>query len=897
MLVPPRPALTARSSARLLRPVLVASLVACGWGEPEVAAPVVKAPAAWTGDALRATSGAHALVLDRLPMTLVLPETNRAVDEAERSAFVFKGEQIQNQEGGASTMPIPFYVPKAERRMAPAGMHVWVDGEEASFLTALGNGGRAKGPVWSFRGEDLWVRVGQGGMGGQSAKEVKVVNPNVLLTARRINWAEARADGMTDQQFVHYGMSTAPPATQERDASQQSREGLLLPAPATATWKDLTIPAGASFSAYLGMVPPPIASASDGAEVALVWIDASGEKELDRQKLPGRPASFIPWKLDLSNLSGKTGTLELRTTVGGNSVDDYVFIGSPEVVGASTGGTRHVVVIGVDTLRPDHLGVYGYDKPTSPEIDAWAKDAVVFDHAWTSAPRTRPSFRAATTGRLPLDAVCAKNIGGVFDDAGYATAGIVANPHLNPRFDFQAGFDMWWLDGDAKADDQVNRAVAWMKEQEGRDTYLFLHLMDPHLNYIAPKSYVDTFTQDLPPFPDGDTLPPPGQLGRAQIYGMMARDRLTDLDKKVIQARYNGEIAYTSHELGRLFEYLDSLDGETLVVLHSDHGEEFWEHGAFEHNHQIYDETTRGVLIVRPPGGTGGAGMHSDAPSTLQDIGATLYALAGLKDTPTTDGVDLTGAMRGEPFDADRAIPIAHIQYEADRWGIVWKGHKYILWTGTGRQELYDLTTDPHETNDLAATTDTRAYWEKLGIAHHIGVGDGWRIEVDLAKGADLDITLPAKAESAFVLDPELITHNPVNQEWGEVPPVQPEEVAAVTLSQDGQSVHVVAGSKGKGTLVVRFAATQAVNGVQVKGAKDTKTVSEGTTVIENSTLTFKAGVVIVPPESEFERMQQCVTRAGSVSELQMLQDLGYMTTHPGGSKPAPKADGHDRDD
>jgi arylsulfatase A-like enzyme len=830
-------------------------------------------------------------------MTLTLPETNRAADEAERSAFVFTGEQIQNQEGGASTMPIPFYVPKAERRMAPAGMHVWVDGEEASFLTALGNGGRAKGPVWSFRGEDLWVRAGQGGIGAQSVKEVKVVNPNVLLTARRLNWAEARADGMTDQQFVRYGMSTAPPATQERDASQQSREGLLLPAPATATWADLTLPEGAMFSAYLGMVPPPLDSASDGAEVVLVWTDASGERELDRQTLPGRSASFVPWKLDLGDLAGKTGTLTLRTLVGGNAIDDYVFVGSPAVVGKAAGGTRHVVVIGVDTLRPDHLGVYGYDKPTSPEIDAWAKDAVTFDHSWTSAPRTRPSFRAATTGRLPLDAVCAKNIGGVFDDAGYATAGIVANPHLNPRFDFQAGFDMWWLDGDAKADDQINRALDWLKEQRGRDTYLFLHLMDPHLNYIAPKSYVDQFTKDLPPFPDGDKLPPPGQLGRSQIYGMMARDRLTDLDKRVIQARYDAEIAYTSHELGRLFDYLDSLDGETVVVLHSDHGEEFWEHGGFEHNHQIYDDTTRGVLIIRPPGGTGGPGMHSDAPSTLQDIGPTLYALAGLKDTPATDGVDLSGAMRGEPFDPDRAIPIAHIQYEADRWGIVWKGHKYILWTGTGRQELYDLTSDPGETKDLAATVDTKAYWEKLGIAHHIGVGEGWRVEVDLAKGATLDIQLPAKAESAFVLDPELITHSPVNQEWGEVPPVQPDEVAAVTLSEDGQTVHVVAGSKGKGTLVVRFGAAAAVNGVVVRGAKDTKTVAEGTTVIENSTLTFKPGVVIVPPESEFDRMQQCVTRAGSVSERQMLERLGYMSSHPEGSGAAPKPDGHDRDD
>lgn len=873
---------TLRSAAPVAALALIAS---CTCGAPSAPPPPASIPAAWKGDVLPSATTNQALVLDRLPMELTLPEGNRAANESERSAFTFTGEQLRNQEGGAATTPIPFYVPKAERRMAPTGMRVWVDGKEASFLTSMGSGGRNKGPVWSFRGEDLYVRNGGG---FDSVKEIKVVNPHVLLSARRLNWAEAREDGMTDQQFVRYGMSTTTPAEGRGDGSQQSREGLLLPSPATASWKDVTLPANARFTAWLGMAPPPIASASDGAEVVLAWITADGETELGREKLTGAPVGFTPWSIDLAALSGKTGTLVLRTLAGGNSVDDYVFIGTPTVVGTPAGGPRRVVVIGVDTLRPDHLGMYGYDKPTSPELDAWAKDAVVFDAAWTSAPRTRPSFRAATTGRLPLDAVCAKNIGGVFDDAGFATAGIVANPHLNPRFDFQAGFDLWWLDGDAKVDTQVDRALAWLKEQEGRDAYLFLHVMDPHLNYVAPKSFADVFTAGLPPMPDDDKLPPAAQLGRAEVYRMMSRGRLSDLGKRYIQARYDAEVAYTSAELGRLFTYLDAQPGQTVVLLHSDHGEEFWEHGGFEHNHQIYNDTTKAVFVVKPPGGTGGGGMHTSAPATLQDIGPTLYALAGLTDTPPTDGVNLAPAMRGEPYDPDRAIPIAHIQYEMDRWGIVWKNQKYILWTGTGAEELYDLSTDPGELKDLAATTDTRPFWEKLAIAHHIGVGPGWRVEVDLAAGATFDVKLPAKADSAFVLDPELMTRNPVNQEWGEVPPLLAPDIATVTLSDDGLTVHVVGGPKGKGTLIVRFDAAQVADGVEVVGAKDTKKVAGSTVVVDNSTFTFKPGIVVVPPDSEFDRMQQCVTRAGSLSERALLEKLGYMTTH---------GDEHARDD
>src|SRR5690606_27879121 len=231
---------------------------------------------------------------------------------------------------------------------------------------------------------------------------------------------------------------------------------------------------------------------------------------------------------------------------------------------------------------------------TSPELDALAARSVVFERAWAPAPRTRPSFRSAFTGRGALDAVGAPNTADSFQAAGFATAGFVANMHLTPRFAFDRGFDHWELHNGSDAGPQVDRTLAWMREHQHEDTFVFLHLMDPHLFYRAPGDFHHLFVDDPDP-----TLPATFNRWEASAWSRAAE--LTDRRVAHISGLYDGEIAYTSSQVGRLLAAVDAAHPNTAVLLHTDHGEELWDHDGFEHNHTLYDEVVRAALWLRPP--------------------------------------------------------------------------------------------------------------------------------------------------------------------------------------------------------------------------------------------------------------------------------------------------------
>jgi arylsulfatase A-like enzyme len=402
------------------------------------------------------------------------------------------------------------------------------------------------------------------------------------------------------------------------------------------------------------------------------------------------------------------------------------FLGGPAVIGAPEAPPRRVVVLAVDTLRPDHLGAHGYARDTSPELDALAARSVVFERAWAPAPRTRPSFRSATTGRGALDAVGAPTLGEVFAAEGFATAGIVANIHLNHRFGFDRGYDWWRLDTAARAGDQVDAALAWLGANAHRDTFLFLHIMDPHLFYDPPPPYDTAFVAAPDP-----TLPP--SFNRWGVLGWIARDEVTEARAAHVTGLYDGEIAYTSAQIGRLVEGIDALPGTTALVFHTDHGEELFEHGGFEHNHALWEEVVRAALWIRLPPPHEATALRSEEPVALWDIAPTLYELAGVGSPPPSDGRSLLPlALGADPGGWDRPLPIGHLMYDVEQWGVVWRGHKYAIETTSGRERLYDLAADPGERVDLAAGADLAPFREALGRAHGMPVGPGWRIAIDL---------------------------------------------------------------------------------------------------------------------------------------------------------------------
>jgi hypothetical protein len=455
-------------------------------------------------------------------------------------------------------------------------------------------------------------------------------------------------------------------------------------------------------------------------------------------------------------------------------------------------------------------------------------------------------------------------LGQTFHEQGFATAGIVSNIHLQPRFDFDDGFDSWQFNGNADAEVQINQGLKWLKKHSDQDTFLFLHLMDPHLPYKAPRDFERRFLETA-------DKKLPEKYNRWDVNRWSSKSKITDVRKAHIEAMHDGEMAYMSDQIDRFFTELDKLPGRTVTVIHSDHGEEFWEHGGYEHNHSLYDEVTRVVLWLRPGGGLK-KGLRNTVPASLMDIAPTLYAMLGFEDTPETDGRSLTQWLDGsDDGDWSRPLPVAYLQYERERWGVIWQGHKYILHTGSGREELYDLAKDGDELVDLGPKhPDLQPYRDALGLAHHLPVRHGLRIFVDMpADHTPVTITLPVQATGADVLDPETTVPHRANLEWGEPPKKLAEQVGAVQLAQDGRSLVFTPGTEPQGILWVQAETAISAADVTVKPIGD-KTITRPPR--------FLAGPILVPPPGEMARMRALSGDTDIEADvLDQLRELGYV--------------------
>lgn len=742
-------------------------------------------------------------------------------------------------------LPLPFRLDDAARDRLADDLVVRVDGRPFKY-SPLGGGTN----TWSVSGNEVVLRT--------TPKDRKAVL-HYGGASRLVDRRSLSRSGLPAARFVEESVTidgtTVP--------------GLFLTSPSKVTWS-IEVPATEPrFAAVPSLMPPVVPdAASDGLKLEL-WVRTEGDAELVGST-EVKEVAFGSWEADLARWAGKTVDLELRTVVEGTPDHDYAFVGTPTVWGRPDRPVRRVLVLGLDTTRPRSIGWYGYDRPTTPELDRFANQSIVAVDAWTPAPRTRPSFRSSTTGRYPLEAIGATNIGEVFQQNGFATAGFVANIHLQPRFDFDEGFDIWRFDGRANADDQVDRALSWFRDHEDRDTYMFLHFMDPHMRYAAPGAYRDMFVEKHDPnLPRG--------FSRWQVTRWLADGELTDLRRNHIIGLYDGEMRFMSEQIGRLVDALDAMDGETLIVLHNDHGEELFEHGGFEHNHTLYDDVTRAVLWVRPPGGTKGGPVRIDQHATLADIAPTLYDLVGFDDTPPTDGISLLPHANGAAA-TRRPIGIGHLRFGLDRYAVVVKGFKYIVMTGSGAEELYDLTSDPLEQNDLAASRDLGP-WRKALVEAHPGLraGMGFRLEIQ-GQVPDFALDFGAPVTSG-VLDPGYTSMNRPNLAWGQAPGPGPETVGRVAV--EGTRMTFESASRS-GQLWVLGAEASLPTAIEVDG--ETTALAKGEhgltyRATTGGSVTIRPSMVLVPPPDEADRMRKIGDGVDSASddETCRLCELGYI--------------------
>ena len=320
------------------------------------------------------------------------------------------------------------------------------------------------------------------------------------------------------------------------------------------------------------------------------------------------------------------------------------------------GPRPNVVLISLDTLRPDHLGCYGYGRDTSPNLDRFAEECVLFRNAWTQAPWTLPSHMSLFTSMLPshnrveaLYQQLAKDIpllAEVLGDHGYNTAALVNNGGLKGHWGFSRGFGLWReyeVDTPEGSCENVTReTLKWFADKPEEPFFLFLHYFDPHDPYEPPEKYRNAFGSSLS-----------GAEAQKAIWD--ARYPGNEIDAPKLMAEvigsYDGEIAWLDDELAKLFKVLPP---NTLVVIFSDHGEAFEEHGWTTHGAALYEEETRVLLLIKPPDEAHWPREVAE-PVMLLDVAPTILSLCSIEPLPHYEGQDLTPLLEGKGF-SDRVI-------------------------------------------------------------------------------------------------------------------------------------------------------------------------------------------------------------------------------------------------
>ena len=382
-----------------------------------------------------------------------------------------------------------------------------------------------------------------------------------------------------------------------------------------------------------------------------------------------------------------------------------------------------VVLIVVDTLRADHLGLYGYDRPTSPTLDAWAAEGRVFEHAFAPSPWTLPSFASLYTGRWPLVHQAGRTLG-VADDEDFVTPGIVEylptvtetlqaagmrtmavanNPYLSPAFGMARGFDVYDFDPEAEADphrsasDTVHRALELVDEVAGQPFFLVVHFFEPHMTYSAPPPFRDTFTASV----SGSTF----TLPITTLHGLHL-DTLSVEDWAFVTAAYDEEIAYTDQQLGVLRDGLAArgLLDTSVVIFTADHGEELFEHGDFEHAHALWQEIVHVPLVVWGPGVVPG---RDTTPVSLVDIAPTVLDAVDLAWRSPWDGVSLWPTLSAGMPVPDRPLFAEGVRRRTPQTAVVRWPQKLVVHHAPGRLERFDLEQDPNERFDLSGPART----------------------------------------------------------------------------------------------------------------------------------------------------------------------------------------------
>jgi arylsulfatase A-like enzyme/thioredoxin-like negative regulator of GroEL len=364
---------------------------------------------------------------------------------------------------------------------------------------------------------------------------------------------------------------------------------------------------------------------------------------------------------------------------------------------ASGGGTAGpVILISIDTVRADHLPLYGATGVETPHIDALAKDAIVFDNAYSHVPLTFPSHVTMLTGLLPADAGVRNNLGYRFDSAkhptiptllkakGYATGAAVSAYVLRGATGLSTAFDDYDDQMDRAADhttatmgdvqrsgkETVASALRWIQARGEQPFFFLMHLFEPHAPYAAPEPFRSRYAANP----------------------------------------YDGEIAAADAYVGELIDGLKTsgIYDRATIILVSDHGEGLGDHGEAQHGIFLYREAIHVPLVLKLPSNDK-KGKRVATPVQLTDILPTVASIAGVEVPPAAKGRSLIAvadeATANRRIFSETMYPRIHLGW-SDLASLVDSTHHYI---DAPRPELYEFGKDPRETQNVL-TENRRVY-------------------------------------------------------------------------------------------------------------------------------------------------------------------------------------------
>ncbi len=544
--------------------------------------------------------------------------------------------------------------------------------------------------------------------------------------------------------------------------------------------------AGASITYELPVPPGAVmrfaAGTASASPVTVKVLAGPGSKEIFSVTARD-PDAWQDMVVDLSQWAAPRQRIVLSAESAAR--DAVAFWANPLIAGRAPAKRPNVLLYVVCTLRPDHTGLYGYGRGTTPFLDKFGQSAAVFEDAIAQAPWTKPSVAslmtslhaythglANDTDTIPAGAA---TLAAQLRKSGYTTASIVANPFAGRMSGLHRGFDYMMeypvvqrhrTDRADRGTDSaaINRAIfPWLDEHASEPFFLYVQSTDPHAPYRPPAEFEAKFAA-----PAETSLMDAlyAKLRDIRAYGggaTVTRDEIRkaggDPEKFIRQAtdRYDAEIAHNDRSIEAMIDRLGKLGvlDSTLVVIASDHGEEFWEHGLGAHGHSLYSELIRSVLLMRGPGI---AARRVSEPVQLIDIMPSILELTGTPAPALLHGQSLVPLLRGQPF--RRAAPVFSSKLAlprakpgggvpenlTDTVAMIDGGMKVIFRPGAARAglaeiEVYDRRADPGDRNNLFAKSPVLAAKARPAISKWIESQRALRKQLGPAGKSRIDST------------------------------------------------------------------------------------------------------------------------------------------------------------